>query len=439
MQRELILISQKDDEIIFQIADGTAKLSGRDCKSRVPTLRQEPTCKEWRSQWRNSRRIGRVSTGRTNRWRWSPCRFLVDSRWPHLSSSHWTTSSTQCAEGSDVLIPLKYIDVTRSTHTYLEYVTRKTNWRFLECRFEQTFVRVVERIQSIERAASKRIHVVRGETDKDPVSQKTQEENWEDVWHQPCHVRGWTNSIWASWKRMQSRRLVMWRSSRQYMVVWWNLMNLRDSEQNPSMTRYNLVHKCIPTSQAMKIPDAKAAVDKEWKKLETIAAWDVGKVKSKKEVILEAQRDKKKAHFASLMDMCPFKNAESEPKLQKYKGRVVLRVDIVKDDWSLRSFYWTGLVCVPDDCCKNHGCCCEISRLWWTSSGCSVCLHPGENWRMLPDCSKFPNRRIDVGKTIRRSFIRTWMGENSELGMYVRSSETRDISVRFSGWHQNGL
>ena len=39
--------------------------------------------------------------------------------------------------------------------------------------------------------------------------------------------------------------------------------------------------------QAMKIPDAKAVVDKEWKKLETIPAWDVRKVKSKKEVINE--------------------------------------------------------------------------------------------------------------------------------------------------------
>ena len=32
------------------------------------------------------------------------------------------------------------------------------------------------------------------------------------------------------------------------------------------MTHYNLVHKFIPMPQAMKIPDAKAAVDKEWKK-----------------------------------------------------------------------------------------------------------------------------------------------------------------------------
>ena len=36
---------------------------------------------------------------------------------------------------------------------------------------------------------------------------------------------------------------------------------------------YNFVHKFILMPQAMKIPDAKAAVDKEWEKLETIPAW----------------------------------------------------------------------------------------------------------------------------------------------------------------------
>ena len=33
--------------------------------------------------------------------------------------------------------------------------------------------------------------------------------------------------------------------------------------------------------KAMKIPDAKAAVEKEWKKLETIPAWQLEIVKSK--------------------------------------------------------------------------------------------------------------------------------------------------------------
>ena len=35
-----------------------------------------------------------------------------------------------------------------------------------------------------------------------------------------------------------------------------------------SLQHYNLVHKFIPMHQAMKIPAAKAAVDKEWEKLE---------------------------------------------------------------------------------------------------------------------------------------------------------------------------
>ena len=62
------------------------------------------------------------------------------------------------------------------------------------------------------------------------------------------------------------------------------------------------------------------------------SSMETGNIKSNKEVVLEAQRDKKKVHFATLMDICHLKNAELEPKLQKYKGRVVLRGDFVKDD-----------------------------------------------------------------------------------------------------------
>ena len=39
-----------------------------------------------------------------------------------------------------------------------------------------------------------------------------------------------------------------------------------------------------------------------------------------------------KVHFASLMDLCHLKNSELEPQFQKYKIRVALRGDNVKDD-----------------------------------------------------------------------------------------------------------
>ena len=83
--------------------------------------------------------------------------------------------------------------------------------------------------------------------------------------------------------------------------------------------------------QALKIPAAKTAVDKEWEK-EKISAWNLTKVKSKKQVIDEARTSGATVHFASLMDICHLKNAGLEAKHQKYKGGVVLRGDIVKND-----------------------------------------------------------------------------------------------------------
>ena len=55
-------------------------------------------------------------------------------------------------------------------------------------------------------------------------------------------------------------------------------------------------------------------------KLEKISAWNLTKVRSKKEVIDEARTSGAKVHFASLMDICHLKNAE------------LVRGDIVKDN-----------------------------------------------------------------------------------------------------------
>ena len=73
----------------------------------------------------------------------------------------------------------------------------------------------------------------------------------------------------------------------------------------------------------MMIPDAKALDN---------SSMGREKVKSKKEVIKEGQKNNNKVHFASLMELCHLKNSELETQIQKYKGRVVLRGDIVKDD-----------------------------------------------------------------------------------------------------------
>ena len=99
-----------------------------------------------------------------------------------------------------------------------------------------------------------------------------------------------------------------------------------------SVQHYNSVHKLIPMPRAMKIPASKAAVDKEWEKLEKISAWNLTKVKSNKQVIDEAKNVGRYSSFCIINGHMSFENAELEAKHQKYKGRVVLRGDIVKDD-----------------------------------------------------------------------------------------------------------
>ena len=62
-----------------------------------------------------------------------------------------------------------------------------------------------------------------------------------------------------------------------------------------SMTHYNWVHKFSPMPQAMKSLDAKAAVDKEWKKLEKIQPGSWTKLRAKKRLFRTHKETKRKA------------------------------------------------------------------------------------------------------------------------------------------------
>ena len=73
--------------------------------------------------------------------------------------------------------------------------------------------------------------------------------------------------------------------------------------------------------------------------MEKISAWNLTKVRSKKDVIDEARTSGAKVHSASLMDICHLKNAELEAKHQKCKGRIVLRGENVKDDSGSRAVF----------------------------------------------------------------------------------------------------
>ena len=65
---------------------------------------------------------------------------------------------------------------------------------------------------------------------------------------------------------------------------------------------FGLVHTPIDIPKALKIPEGRAALEKDWKKLENPErpAWDVSRVRPKAEVIAESERTGKPAHFGSL-------------------------------------------------------------------------------------------------------------------------------------------
>ena len=110
-------------------------------------------------------------------------------------------------------------------------------------------------------------------------------------------------------------------------------------------------------------------MDKEWEKLEKIPACNITKVRNKSEGIDEARTKGTKVHIASLMDICHLRNAELETKHQKYKGRVVLRGDIEKDDsGSNAAFTEQGSSASQMAAAKRHGYHIQIVRVRRTSS-----------------------------------------------------------------------
>ena len=126
-------------------------------------------------------------------------------------------------------------------------------------------------------------------------------------------------SMHASWRPVESHEST-WQRVEPFLP--------KDHEDHIAGKGYNSVAHTIwyttsiPMPQAMKIPDAKAAVDKEWKKLDTIPAWQLEKVKSKQEVILEAKRDRKQSPLCYI----------DGPLSYQHCGVKTTISDIVKDD-----------------------------------------------------------------------------------------------------------
>ena len=176
------------------------------------------------------------------------------------------------------------------------------------------------------------------------------------------------------------------------------------------------------------------------------------------------------------MDICRLKNSELEPKHQKYKGRVVLRGDIVKEDDSGSDAVFT------EQAHLRHT---WQPPKWWISYQGFLDAQNKQltqnqltlksKWKMLRNCWKFPNwnaqtfgfvyhdtnglnhgpvwrpSRSSRAKSARSSFSRTVAGtaireisvgarlwKSSTLGMLICKPWTRIIHVCECGWDKIG-
>ena len=149
--------------------------------------------------------------------------------------------------------------------------------------------------------------------------------------------------------------------------------------------------------QAMKIPDANAAVENNGKTFEKIPAWQLTKVRNKNEVIADARNEGRTVHMVSLMDLCHLKNSELEPQFQKYKGRVVLRGDICEGRFRIVCcIYWAGIISITNDRCKSHGYYIKTTGMRRTSSRRSIRIHLGQNGRCSQRYSKFQSQSAQI-------------------------------------------
>ena len=174
---------------------------------------------------------------------------------------------------------------------------------------------------------------------------------------------------------------------------------------------------------------------------------------------------------------CHLKNAELEAKHQKYKGRVVLRGDVVKGRFRvLRSIHWTRIISISNDSRQDHWYHLQIARLRWTSSRRSISFYPSKHGRcsQIVENSKigvsrpfgfvyhdtnghnhdpvwktqsFPLERNLYGHPLagllwERQFgenpIAVRLGENSKFGMSLCTSWKRIILICVCGWHKIG-
>ena len=207
--------------------------------------------------------------------------------------------------------------------------------------------------------------------------------------------------------------------------------------------QYNLVHNFFYASSNEKT-GCEGCSGQIMAKLVKIPAWQLTKVRNKKDVIDEVRKDGKTVHFASSMDLCHLKNFGVGAQISKIQ-RWSCAPRWYSARWFrlLRSIYRARIICVTDGGINSNGCHCKVTRIRRTSSGRNICLHPSQNgrWSIVVENSKVSmSRYLDTSTKTQMAQIMVQYGRpsrsswaksvRSSSGMTIMGKAFRESSIR---------
>ena len=222
-----------------------------------------------------------------------------------------------------------------------------------------------------------------------------------------------------------------------------------------SLSHCNLVHKFIPMLQAMKILDARAALDKEWEKLEKIAGMANGESQEQKRGHSRRTERGKDSSYCYADGHMPPPELGVGPRIPK------IQKDVLNSRARCGRRFW--LSCCADGArflCTTH----DGRKKSWLSLQEQYPLTSESRRRTLKHRSKRPKIRLprhgrshgqtfeDPGASSRTKLIRTslsrivlgkdhskkssagkWMGESTKLGLLICASSARFFPVSVRG------
>ena len=168
----------------------------------------------------------------------------------------------------------------------------------------------------------------------------------------------------------------------------------------------------------------------------------------KGEVVLEAQNREKNSSFCYAEGhLSSQKNTELEPKYQKYKGRVVLRGDSVKDDASSCAvFSEQGALASQMTATQSNGCHCKATWVCRTSSRRSIPLHSSKNGgrsKVAQNSRVWKSRNMDASSTteVVKVMVKHWRSRGSSWAKSVWTPTCRPpVERQFENvWRELGL